>query len=817
MAIKTTIKEEFTAQAGTLMVRFDAMRNANSHWAAPRSLVVRDLREAAVRPGTEVTLVLGDDGNVSQVSLLGQAARNARPAAAGAAHHPPGGGAPAVRAKRLPYGFIPIDLGNAVADVPVWHDGANADACWSGEILCTLVAKTPLLPGNIRYTLRKDGKTNGALQVSAVQLNQWGFTEFNPDRQPGKQIAEPLRLADGHVVIAGTALKGMLRHSLGALLSAPMERVAEHHYSYRPNLDFNNRRTVEKLYVRPALVTAINPNGSVEIEVFAVADAALFVRDNANAAVRAAAARQDGMVSNVVGITQEGRHIVSGGNLRLTCPHRLADYKGGIDGKGFLAAAFAANQKKDTVEVVANTPNMVRNTRGKPDCRRVTYDLALVPVAGKAMKISEDVYAQYVQDQEKVLANSVEGHLCAHPLKFDVDEVKKAIVNACAFETGQLIYVEIRERNGHAPDVVSCGHHFRYRRAYTSSVRTKGDKLRPCLAPLADEHPAVGSKGKDQPPQRLSGARLLFGYVHPEKDHENPIGRGVYERLAGRVAINHALSVGVPMFLKGTNRQGHCVPLKILGQPKPSAWEFYLQQPASGALNTYGDLPGNDGGDLAGRKFYRHDPQCSLADIEAVDADAVKSEQATLARFICDKNTQFRYSVRFANLRPWELGALLAVLEPARLAEPGNQTPYAHKLGLGRPLGMGSVMVTVDKLRVRKASEILLVDAIDFADQEIEKGKFEDACVGALATKLGAGQDLIRDHIHRWLDAHAFVDRGRLAYPMAPRDPGHPDDVTIFNWHTDIRREYSKLRRQSGPDWTGIHKKIRDADPKPKP
>src|SRR5690606_29330302 len=33
-------------------------------------------------------------------------------------------------------------------------------------------------------------------------------------------------------------LKGLLRHELGALLCAPMERVAERSYSYRPNQKF---------------------------------------------------------------------------------------------------------------------------------------------------------------------------------------------------------------------------------------------------------------------------------------------------------------------------------------------------------------------------------------------------------------------------------------------------------------------------------------------------------------------------------------------------------------------------------------------------
>ncbi|MCU0708174.1 MAG: RAMP superfamily CRISPR-associated protein, partial [Pirellula sp.] len=139
----------------------------------------------------------------------------------------------------LPYGFVPIDVESAITDKPVWHDGSCPDLgvdnseLLSGELRCTLTALTPLLPGNARYPVRKDGKADSEFLANPDLLKQWGFENL----KPGKQIAEPLRLPDGRVVIPGSALKGMIRHSLGALLSAPMERVGERHYTYRPNLD----------------------------------------------------------------------------------------------------------------------------------------------------------------------------------------------------------------------------------------------------------------------------------------------------------------------------------------------------------------------------------------------------------------------------------------------------------------------------------------------------------------------------------------------------------------------------------------------------
>ena len=76
-----------------------------------------------------------------------------------------------------------------------------------------------------------------------------------------KSVLCPLRAPWGKrpVVIPGDSLKGLLRHELGALLGAPMERVAERSYSYRPNALFPNRPGA-RLVARLARV----PNDGVE-------------------------------------------------------------------------------------------------------------------------------------------------------------------------------------------------------------------------------------------------------------------------------------------------------------------------------------------------------------------------------------------------------------------------------------------------------------------------------------------------------------------------------------------------------------------------
>ena len=65
-------------------------------------------------------------------------------------------GRPMPNAER-PYDFHEVDVADAVTDTPVWHDGSEASELWSGEILCHLRARTPLLVSNYRYPV-KDAK-----------------------------------------------------------------------------------------------------------------------------------------------------------------------------------------------------------------------------------------------------------------------------------------------------------------------------------------------------------------------------------------------------------------------------------------------------------------------------------------------------------------------------------------------------------------------------------------------------------------------------------------------------------------------------------
>ena len=100
---------------------------------------------------------------------------------------------------------------------------------------------------------------------------------------------------------------------------------------------------------------------------------------------------------------------------------------------------------------------------------------------------------------------------------------------------------------------------------------------------------------------------------------------------------------------------------------------------------------------------------------------------------------------------------------------------------------MGSVRLNIDTSLFRSTGQNPLQTDID-AEDVIAKA------INALGTRILRDAKL-KSQLCLWMDIHSFKDSGRLDYPRDDRKN------TIFDWHTDRRREYSKLRRQARPAW----------------
>jgi len=763
----------------------------------------------------------------------------------------------------LPFNFVPIELeALAVTDTPVWHDGSGGqNHRHTGELSITLTALTPLLVGNQQYHAKDADKAKEVIERvmdekgREQQESRYALPGFPISVRPTKTVVEPLRLSDGRMGVPGASIKGMLRQSVGALLSAPMERVGERVYSYRPNIGLADDQSFRK--VRPAVIRDIASDGVVSVDIIGNLNAVWFAREDAVTLIRASLT-VSGQCSAIAGICwthpkkngapiRQKRHIETERiNQTFTQDTQYKgkswffEYDGGLDGAGLFAKAYSDK-----------SPGPYRGVLIKED----DYD----PVSAISLSIQESVIAHYLSSLEH-LYDTANGHLSSrHPKAPAERQVRTSIeIVATRWQTqnrrqliGRLIFVELEA----LPDkktweIVSFGHNFYYRWRYVDSVRRRGGKSedRAVLRPLACERESDtewGSEGH-RPPAKLTGARLLFGYAPDDKRREDAIGTGRYTRLAGRIRINFAVEcLNEGLSAKGFARfitwnDGRWLPLKPLGMPRPSAAEHYLRQPGDAAelakkrgdrgdLFTYGDLPERDEpGELAGRKFYLHQPDAendaACYALSVSEAELIASDQAHLVRGMSTPGSQFLFTLAYADLRLWELGALLVALVPhcwlpklveqlaardgsafgglrasldalAETARTEKRPTLALKLGHGRPLGLGSVQLEIDKFA-----------RLDVTGEMPKRNEFKagvDAelaanAIFALADKLAEGHDheALARHLERWAAIHQYAGRSRSAYPLA----GPRGMETIFAHHSNIRRNHAKQRRLAPSD-----------------
>lgn len=199
-----------------------------------------------------------------------------------------------------------------------------------------------------------------------------------------------------------------------------------------------------------------------------------------------------------------------------------------------------------------------------------------------------------------------------------------------------------------------------YRKPFKKSI---GDLLPERLHPCSDY-------------ENLCPVCRVFGWVHqnPPKDAEKKVA------YAGRVRISHAEIIEND----GTLSE---LPLAILSAPKPTTTSFYLLKNGRADFNVF---YGADGAELRGRKFYIHQEKTEEQEYERTDN--VKDKQNRTIRDALNPGAKFNFAIRFESLSPVELGALLWSIE--------MEEGMYHKLGLAKPLGFGSIKISINTINI---------------------------------------------------------------------------------------------------------------------
>ena len=131
--------------------------------------------------------------------------------------------------------------------------------------------------------------------------------------------------------------------------------------------------------------------------------------------------------------------------------------------------------------------------------------------------------------------------------------------------------------------------------------------------------------------------------------------------------------------------------LSILSGPKPTFLPFYAKiKNGSGDISFEGY--DNDQVSIKGRKYYLHSD-----DFENLNKDVPQSNQNISAK-LAEKNSEFRFRIYFEKITKTDLFKLMWAVN---LGENDKAGKYCHKIGHGKPIGLGSVKITVEKIAER--------------------------------------------------------------------------------------------------------------------
>lgn len=283
------------------------------------------------------------------------------------------------------------------------------------------------------------------------------------------------------------------------------------------------------------------------------------------------------------------------------------------------------------------------------------------------------------------------------------------------------------------------------------------------LTEIIGEHKACSSI------DNLCPACRLFGFVSEEQQ-----GGHEQRALGSRIRITDARYTG-NMPGPFANLYHDVVVLKELASPKLSCSEFYLERPRNADLWNYDyalkwrrkkdnngkskvtnkyDLDPKYEARIRGRKFYWHHNG------QYAETDRNKWSDRNVAVRPLRKGVEFKFQVYVNNISREELEKLVWTLEL------GGKENTAFKLGMGKPLGLGSVKIEVTDIKQRKVE---LADSLQYDFKPVTKPDFS-----VVEKKLGASPEVIEELIKiHTLDA---VRNYSVEYP------NNTDSEESFKW-----------------------------------
>jgi hypothetical protein len=620
---------------------------------------------------------------------------------------------------KLPYGFVEVPDADPILEDMIPLDQLDEKNLYTGEMKCSIFALNHLCVGNCQKK-----PDDGPIEIHPLEVN-------------------------GKILIPESTLKGCIANFMAANLGYKMNRVNDHHYSFRPNTKFGPG-VLNKVGEIVTLPTPASP--FYHIRAFRETQFAFVKSNHTRPYINGNYQWQvDPRNRNKLRITGIG------GTTRFV----FKNIRDGLDGTGYFAKAHAEFFNLN-YPPVHDKIGIRTDTHGD-----LAYETEPASVKPKLYTIASDIYQIY-QNTAKILSDSKQGHLADHPLlhnephRSHIVHLTDQIPKNWNLQAGDIIFFEHQVKRN---EILTFGKHFRYRWGYSRSIRDFTKDIG-----IQDDYAST--------PPKLTVISEIFGYSSDDKNIP-------HEKRAKSAKVHFTYAVHE----KSSGKEGQLL-LPRPGSPRPSSYEFYLRQnlKGPGSLITYGDPARADIRTanmprLSGFKNYRRS-LVKPPDGTGSHNDAIKLPKVLLPDTVDGKSNypKFQLAVRFENMRYCELVQLVQILtlldnrQPEEISDIQsaikNGNIHCHQIGYGKNYGMG---------------------AIRFRIQNITRFKytgtgFEDIPMD-VATMMNDKNSTIRPELLRFstLSPTSF---------MYPEEADNHGNLTIFNWHTNVKNEDLRLRRQ---------------------
>ena len=242
-----------------------------------------------------------------------------------------------------------------------------------------------------------------------------------------------------------------------------------------------------------------------------------------------------------------------------------------------------------------------------------------------------------------------------------------------------------------------------------------------------------------------------------------------------------------------------------LAQPRPTAGQFYLKSNSDGVgevhpLAQWGsELDHADSPrPIRGRKFYwRTQPQNGLAerwrarDHHFEEGPPRKPKEIIEQVQVIEENSRFEFRVSFENLRPQQIGSLLAAIDPGKvLIAKDAAHPIVTSVGGGRPFGWGAVSMKVNGFMAWSAKA--RYSSVESREDDASSVTSQASCVTAYIASLG-------QPMPSWLSTlHEELTKALTLNAVADSDVWYPANTSYTRGTPEYDAAFDFWKRTSG-------------------